>query len=125
MEFLLEQNGREGVRHGTIGIMSNISDGTAAFVGVVEDVSRNGLRISQVPAEFDEAAVFCRGIINGPREEYVFALKPRWVSRTHRGMYKMIGFEIEAPTEKWTSFVDGMKDDMGPLGFLLPSRAAA
>jgi hypothetical protein len=125
MEFILEANSRESVRHETIGLMTNISDGKSTFVGVIEDVSRNGLRVSQVPANFDDTVDRCYSLVHGPHDNFAIALQPRWVRQTNRGMYKMIGFEIEAPPEKWTAFVEGMKDDMVQCCFLVPTRAAA
>lgn len=124
MEFLLEANGRESVRHETIGLMTNISDGSSTFFGVVEDISRNGLRISQLPAGFDDTVDRCHGIVNGLHTDFAIALQPRWVRNTNKGMYKMIGFEIEAPPEKWTAFVDGIHEN-GDGCFLAPARAAA
>lgn len=125
MEFLLEENSRGNSRHETIGLMSNISDGKSTFVGIVEDISASGLRISQVPASFDDTAGQCYTIVNGPNQDFAIALQPRWVRVTNKGMYKMIGFEIENPPENWTNFVEGVEENMDPFGFLLSDQAIA
>jgi hypothetical protein len=125
METLLEENGRKHERHTTIGLMSNISDGKSTFVGVIQDISRNGLRISQVPANFDDTADRCCSVVNGLRDDFLISLQPRWSRLTNRGMYKMIGFEIKDPPGSWTSFIEGGTENMENLGFLIPSRVAA
>jgi len=125
MELLPEGDSRENVRYKTIGLITNISDGTSAFFGVVEDISRNGLRISQVPAGFDDTVDRCFGIVNGPHDDFAIAIQPRWVRQTNKGMYKMIGFKIGGPPEKWTDFVEGLNENIDHSSFLVPDRAAA
>jgi hypothetical protein len=125
MEFLLAENSRGSTRHETMGLMSNISDGKSTFVGVVEDISINGLRISQVPAKFDDTVDKCYSIVKGPKNDFAIALQPRWVHITNKGMYKMIGFEIEDPPANWADFVEGIKDNLTPFGFLMSEREFA
>ncbi|MDH3328864.1 MAG: hypothetical protein OEM01_06485 [Desulfobulbaceae bacterium] len=115
MEFFLGKNSRNSTRHETLGLMSNISDGKSTFVGVVEDISDTGLRISKVPASFDDTIDKCYSIVNGPNDDFMIALQPRWVQTTNKGMYKMIGFEIENPPANWNGFVESIKEDKDPF----------
>ena len=125
MKFFVEENNRNSIRHKTLGLMSNISDGKSTFVGVVEDISPGGLRISKVPASFDDTVERCYSIVNGPENDFAIAILPRWMQTTNKGMYKMIGFEIENPPADWTAFVEGVKENSGPFRFLMSDRAIA
>ena len=126
MGFLLQENNRNGSRHDVMGLMSNLSDGKMTFVGIVEDISANGIRISQVPANFDDTAELCYSIVNGPWDDFAVALKPKWVKLTNRGMYKMIGFEIDNPSKDWDAFIEGVKQNSDPFGIpMLESEIAA
>jgi len=125
MEFHLEKNSRKSRRHKTIGLMSNITDGKTTYVGVVEDISQNGLRISQVPTAFDDTVEMCYSVVNGFTDDFAVALQPRWVAITNRGMYKTIGFEIENPPAEWTAFVERVKEKIDPVACLMAEKAIA
>ncbi|MDW7771287.1 MAG: PilZ domain-containing protein [Desulfobulbaceae bacterium] len=124
MEFLFDRNRRICSRYETIGIMSKISDGESTFVGVVADISINGLRISHIPAPFNDMVEKCYSIVNGPANDFVLALHPRWMQITNNGMYKMIGFKIEDPPANWTAFVVSIKENGEFSGFVSQSAAA-
>lgn len=123
MVLHLEENSRNSTRHETIGLMSNITDGKTTYIAVVEDISATGLRISQVPAGFDDTVGRCYSIVNGPKNDFTVALIPRWAQVTNKGMYKMIGFEIENPPGSWTEFVAGVRENTDPFS-LAPVEGA-
>lgn len=104
-------NGRSTDRHQTMGMMSNLFDGKSMVLGVVEDVSLNGLRVSNIPAAFEDKAEICLSVVNGPRRDFHLSLQPRWVQATNRGMYKMIGFAIQEPPADWQQFIEKMVHD--------------
>ena len=122
MEFVIEENSRGSVRHSTVGLMSNISDGKSTYVGIVEDISTGGLRVSKVPASFDDTVDRCYSVVNGPRHDFTIALQPRWVCITNNGMYKMIGFQIETPPANWTEFVDELDNTLDPFRSLMTNQ---
>jgi len=101
----MEQNRRAAERYSTRGLMSSIWDGKAACMGVIEDVSATGLRISQVPFHFDDHAPRCFSIVHGPHRDYTVLLQPCWRVETRRGMYKMIGFRVDNPPSLWQEFI--------------------
>ncbi|GAB4340811.1 MAG: hypothetical protein Kow0089_14760 [Desulfobulbaceae bacterium] len=106
---------RTAQRHPTIGLMSTISDGKSSYLGVVEDISCEGVCMSQVPAVFDDTAKTCLTVVKGGTRDFRFALVPRWARATNRGMYKVIGFRIDDPPDSWREFVDRIANDSDPL----------
>ncbi len=122
MEFLLQEDGRGSNRHDTVGLMSNISDGKSTYVGIVEDISTSGLRVSKVPASFDDTVDLCYSVVNGPQNDFIITLQPRWVRITNNGMYKMIGFQIEAPPANWASFVNDLDNSKDPFSLLVTDQ---
>lgn len=104
-------NCRSTDRHQTIGMMSNLFDGKSTVLGVVEDVSLNGLCVSNIPASFEDTSGTCLSVVNGPRRDFHLSLQPRWVQATNRGMYKMIGFAIQESPAEWQHFIERMEHD--------------
>lgn len=123
MELLLEENGRRSERYDTVGLMSNISDGKSTYVGVVEDISTEGLRVSMVPASFDDTVDRGYSIIVAGPDNFTIPLQRRWVRITNSGMYKEIGFQIEKPPAHWTEFVDELGTSADPFSALMTDRS--
>ncbi len=96
---------RNGERHPTMALMLNIYDGRDLFLGVVEDISATGLRVSKIPARFDDSAGQYVTLVNGLAGDVQVTLQLCWARATNRGMYKMIGFKIPDPPPEWTKFV--------------------
>ena len=115
----METNKRFDQRHATLGLMSSVSDGKNAFMGVVEDISETGLRLSQVPSDFDDTVDPCFTVVKGPTRDFKVFLHPCWVRATNRGMYKDIGFQINEPTRSWKSFVQQLTDESNLLHTLI------
>jgi hypothetical protein len=101
--------------------MSYISDGNSSFMGVVEDISKNGVRIAQIPADFDDSITKCQAVIQCPTGDHTFSLQPCWVRPTNRGMYKTVGFKILDPPPNWLAVVEELEKGGGELGFLVLS----
>lgn len=115
----MEKNNRSNARHKTLGLMSFISDGKSSVLGIVEDLSVDGLRVAQIPRDFDASVRLCKAVINGPGGDFTVSLKPCWMKETNRGMYKTIGFQIVAPPAGWKEFVKELESGTGDLGFLV------
>lgn len=111
----MEINKRFDQRHVTLGLMSSVSDGKNAFMGVVEDISLRGMRLSNVPADFDDTVDPCFIVVKGPTRDFKVFLHPRWTRSTNHGMYKDIGFQINDPPHSWERFVDQLTDENNPL----------
>lgn len=106
-------------RHKILGLMAVISDGKTNHFGVVEDLSASGLRLTQVPAGFDESADSCSGVVQSPSGDVHVSLHPCWIRATNRGMYKTIGFRIHNPPPSWRKIIEELEKSGGQLGFLV------
>ena len=115
----MDTNKRFNMRHTTLGLMSSVSDGKYAFVGVVEDISTTGLRLSKVPAVFDDTVDNCFTVVKGPTRDFKVFLRPCWTHETNRGLYKDIGFQLEDPPESWKHFVEKLTDESDRLHTLV------
>lgn len=113
---------RSSERHMTMGLMSTVSDGKSAYLGVVEDISTTGVRLSQVPAVFDDTVDQCFTVVKGPGTDLKVLLFPRWARATNRGMYKVIGFQIKEPSESWKKFVENVTTENGLYNVLLAEQ---
>jgi len=113
-----DTNKRSSERHMTMGLMSTVSDGKAAYLGVVEDISATGVCVSQVPAVFDDTAEQCFTVLKGPSRDFKVILHPCWARATNRGMYKVIGFRIEEPSESWERFVEKVTAETAPFNVM-------
>jgi len=107
----MDTNKRDNDRHSTLGLMSSVSDGKHAFMGIVEDISPTGLRLSQVPAVFDDTVDPCFTVVKGPTRDFKVFLRPCWTRETNHGMYKDIGFQIEDPPQSWKHFVEKLTSE--------------
>ena len=110
-----DTNKRSIERHMTMGLMSTVFDGKAAYLGIVEDISTKGICVSQVPAVFDDTADKCFTVVKGSIRDFKVFLHPCWARATNRGMYKIIGFRIEEPSESWEKFVENITTESGPF----------
>lgn len=109
----MSENRRKCERYKISGLESNISDGKSAFLVVVEDISKTGVGVSEIPAGFDETVHKCFATINAPLEDFKLALHPKWVHLTDKGRHKRIGFQIDDPSSEWLDFVDGIMGGSG------------
>ena len=115
----MDKSHRKSTRHKTLGLMSFISDGKSSVMGIVEDLSESGIRVAQVPNDFDSKTEKCKAVIHAPTGDFTIILKPIWIRETNQGMYKTIGFQIQNPPEGWSSFVEQVEAGTGELGFLI------
>lgn len=97
-------NRRRYKRNATMGLMSIMWDGDSACIGVVEDVSATGIRVSQIPSHFDAHSQGHSGVVYGSLQDFKLKLQPKWQTETKKNMYKMIGFQVVNPTPKWKLF---------------------
>lgn len=107
----MKANRRTAERLESVGLMTNIFDGRSAVLGVVQDVSRCGLRVSTVPAVFEETVETCYAVVNGGWQNFHLALQPRWALAAAGGMFKTIGFQIQHPPAEWTHFIEKMEHE--------------
>jgi len=87
-----------------ITILANISDGKRAYEGMVVDVSRDGLKMKDIPEKFDFYSEKYTAVITHQDKNFKFFLTPRW-SKTS-GSLKEIGFKIISPPLDWIRFIN-------------------
>ncbi len=110
---------RKNKRLETLGLMSFISDGKTSVLGIVEDLSVTGLRIGQVPLDFDDSVQQCKAVVHSPTGDFNMILTIRWVEETNKGMYKSIGFQIASPPDGWIEFVTELESGTSDIGFMI------
>jgi len=110
---------RQHNRHKTLGLMSFISDGKSSVLGIVENLSATGIRVGQIPMDFDDTVQKCKAIIHSPTGDFNVYLIPRWTQKTNMGMYKTIGFQIIDPPQGWTEFVRELESGTSTIGLMV------
>lgn len=88
-------------------LMADISDGKGFFIGTIDNISRFGLSVSDLPSQLNADAEILTAIINGHGENFKMFLKPRW--EVIDGERKSVGLEIESCSWGWTDFVMNME----------------
>ncbi len=88
-------------------LMADISDGKGFFIGSIDNISRFGLQVSDIPKQLDSNAEILTAIINGQGENFKMFLKPRW--EVINGQKKRVGLEIESCSWGWTDYVMGLE----------------
>lgn len=84
-------------------LMADISDGKGFYIGMIENISRFGLQVSDLSKQLDSNAEILTAIINGQGENFKMFLKPRW--EVVDGKRKRVGLEIESCSWGWTDYV--------------------
>lgn len=108
----------------SLGLMTVISDGTSSYFGVVEEISEKGLRLAQIPTDFDEKKGECKAVILSPAGDLKISLMPCWVKSTNKGMYKSVGFQIRNPPADWQGFINNMEKEAGDCSFFVLKEEA-
>lgn len=101
----MHTNRRTSNRHATPGLISSIWNGESACIGIIEDVSTSGIRVSQIPSNFIEQSRKCFIIVHGPLQDFKLILQARWKSETKKETDQMIGYKIVKPTHNWKNFL--------------------
>lgn len=100
-----------------VSMQSTLADGKFFFDGMVENVSRNGLKISGIPAKFDTHGQACTTIVSGRGKNFKLKIKPSWSQRS--GLYQDVGFQILSSPVDWVLLLNELdprdKDMWGNL----------
>ncbi|MEE4166120.1 MAG: PilZ domain-containing protein [Desulfocapsaceae bacterium] len=84
-------------------IEADISDGRGFYNGTVNDISRFGISISNIPKRLDTSAEMYSIILDGPGTHFKLLARPVWEEAD--GVSKTIGAQIENSPWTWTEFV--------------------
>ena len=81
----------------------DIGDGQGFFSGTVEDLSRFGLKLDDVPKRLDVKAKNLSVIVSGQGQHFKMRARPRWAQG--KSFSKKVGLEIVNAPWGWTEFV--------------------
>lgn len=94
---------RRSSRCNVAGFSCDIAAGHRFFGGLVENVSSNGFKMTQVEDTFAGDEFYYQAVVSGKGKHYKVIAKPCWKRETDEGLE--IGFKIiDAPWE-WSEFV--------------------
>ncbi len=85
------------------GLSGDISDGVGFFPGTITDISRFGMRMTDLPKRLDDKMQKMTVVISGRGKNFKMLVRPKWITRT--GFRKMMGFQIINTPWAWTDFV--------------------
>jgi hypothetical protein len=94
---------RKYPRMGIGNLSVDVSDGVGFFPGVVADVSRIGIGMSDLPKRLDGDVKRMTIVVSVPGEHFKMNVRPRW--STKDGVRKSVGVEIMTAPYGWTEFV--------------------
>jgi hypothetical protein len=87
-------------------LWADVSDGKGFFSGIVTDLSRFGLRMTDLPAKLDNNQRLSI-VISGHGRNFKMLVKPRWAEKA--STQKSVGVEIVNAPWGWTEFVMQME----------------
>lgn len=85
---------------------ADVSDGKGFFSGVVTNLSRFGLGMTDLPAKLDSNQRLSI-VISGHGRNFKMLVKPRWAQK--ESMQKSVGVEIMNAPWGWTEFIMQME----------------
>ncbi len=104
---------RKHPRISTKSLEIDISDGKGFFSGSVNNISRFGLLVSDLPLKLKSDADIFTAIINSQKGNFKMFLKPMWENED--GLRKTVGLEIESCSWGWTEFVMDLEPNEGDI----------
>lgn len=93
-------------RENRVGVMmmATISSDNFFFEGMVQDVSRNGFKMADIPTKFDPKSAECVAVISNKGKSYKLNVRPTWSSEA--GIQQVVGFQIISPPSEWIYLMD-------------------
>ncbi len=85
----------------------DVSDGIGSFPGVVRDVSRFGIGITDLPKRLDTSGKRITIVVMGQGGHFKMRVHPIW--SVPDGLRKNVGVEISNAPWGWTEFVMGFE----------------
>ncbi len=93
---------RRDRRRKVSGFYGDIAWGKSLSTGVVEDISRGGFRMTDLPVAQDRAGHhFCRVVLSGQGRYYRLLVTPCWEKATAEGGRVEVGFKILDSSWDW------------------------
>jgi len=82
-----------------------ICDGIKCFAGIIMDVSATGMKLSDIPTNFNPKPQDYVVVINHKNKHYKIKVIPVWKKRHARGAAQDIGFNVVAFKSDWIKFL--------------------
>lgn len=98
---------RQHLRIAMENLSVDVADGVGFFRGVVSDVSRFGVCMTDLSKRLTGDANKMTIVVSGQGGHFKMKVRPRWY--THGGERKSVGVEIIDVTPDWTEFVIGFE----------------
>lgn len=99
---------KRGKRVG-VTMTATMSDGNFVFEGSVENISRTGFKVTEIPGKFNTDSTECTAVLSSRGKNYKFSIRPTW--STEKGIYKVVGFEILSAPAEWIALLDELDPD--------------
>lgn len=84
-------------------LMADVSDGWGCFSGTVEDLSRKGIQLKNIPKRLNDRVKQFSIIISDGMRFFKLQARPRWARK--RSISQALGLEIIKAPLGWTEFV--------------------
>ena len=85
-------------------LATTIGVGNFMFEGMVANISRNGLKVTDLPMRFNPTDKDISTIIATPQGNFRMAVRPTWVKES--GHSQDVGFEILSFRDSWMELLD-------------------
>ena len=105
---------RQHLRIAMENLSVDVSDGAGFFQGMVSDISRFGMCLTDLPKRVNGDAEKITIVVSRRGIHFRMNVRPRWYTHTDGGARKSFGAEILAAPLGWTEFVMNYE----PLQFL-------
>lgn len=114
MEQARQGEKRKHPRIVVVGMSIDVSDGIGCCSGVVSDISRNGLCVSDLGAVLGKRAATYTVVASQGANHFKFRVKPRW--EVVRAQSKTMGVEIAEAPSAWAEYVQTLEQPAHTLG---------
>jgi hypothetical protein len=88
----------------TVALTTTVGAGNFMFEGMVANISRNGLKVTDLPMRFNPDEKKISTIIATPQGNFRMDVRTTWVRDA--GYSKDVGFEILSFGDKWIQLLD-------------------
>ena len=90
-------------------MVSAFSDGVNIFRGLVSNISKTGIKVTNITIKFLPATQKYPTVVSTNEQKFKFMILPVWFNQTGRKLE--IGFKIVSPPVGWISYIDKRIDE--------------
>ena len=83
--------------------MADVFDGKGVFSGTVEDLSRKGIQLKNIPKRLNDKVKKFSVVVSDGARSFKLLARPRWTRK--RSISQTLGVEIVKAPLGWTEFV--------------------